>query len=201
MTLELSCNKAYTSMGVVPAQLRQVGNLPCNMNVKNGRAVSSALRPSRFCCPARVSLTPFSSVRSQTYGDPRKPATNGALHAADEDDLKGCALSIAYKSDINQVTTEDLTVFSVQPRCVWTRLTDFEVPQNMPPCPPGGCICAWNWIHGTERLEGYEREIYMVSSGWHEPNLRLVRRVADLNLPPARLASTATSPGVLRLYL
>ncbi len=65
------------------------------------------------------------------------PDTNGI------DDLGGCALSIAYKSDVNSVTPDDFVIFSVQHQCVWTRWTAFDVPADMPPCPDGKCICAW----------------------------------------------------------
>jgi len=42
---------------------------------------------------------------------------------------------------------EDFTVFSVNQTCVWTRFTDFQVPARMPPCPMGGCTCAFFWTH------------------------------------------------------
>jgi hypothetical protein len=63
------------------------------------------------------------------------------------DDVTGCALAITYKSDVKQIQPEDFTVFSVNHTCVWTRFTDFQVPARMPPCPEGGCICAWFWVH------------------------------------------------------
>ena len=66
------------------------------------------------------------------------------------DDLTGCALAIAYKSDVTTIQPEDFTVFSVNHTCVWTRFTDFQVPANMPPCPPEGCHCAWFWIHSSD---------------------------------------------------
>lgn len=65
------------------------------------------------------------------------------------DDLTGCALAIAYKSDVRAIQPEDFTVFSINQTCVWTRFTDFQVPANMPPCPPEGCHCAWFWIHSS----------------------------------------------------
>ena len=61
--------------------------------------------------------------------------------------LGGCALSVAYKSDINDVQPEDLVIFSVNHTCVWNLHTYFETPKDMPPCPNGKCICAWHWIH------------------------------------------------------
>ena len=72
-----------------------------------------------------------------------------AIHTTGFDDLKGCALAITYKSNVSDVQPEDFTVFSVNQTCVWNRFTDFQVPERMPACPPGGCICAWFWIHSV----------------------------------------------------
>ena len=74
-----------------------------------------------------------------------------AYHTNGIDDLMGCALAIAYKSDARQVKPEDFTIFSVNHTCVWTVHTDFQVPAAMPPCPEGGCTCAWFWIHSASR--------------------------------------------------
>ena len=74
---------------------------------------------------------------------------SGAMHTTGFDDLKGCALAIAYESDVTKIQPEDFTVFSVNQTCVWNRFTDFQVPERMPPCPPGGCHCAWFWIHSV----------------------------------------------------
>ncbi|PPQ83501.1 hypothetical protein CVT25_006991 [Psilocybe cyanescens] len=87
---------------------------------------------------------------------PNSPTT--AYHTNGFDDLKGCSLAIAYKNDARAVQPEDFTVFSVNHTCVWTRFTDFQVPARMPPCPEGGCICAFFWIHSP--LSGGE-ENYM----------------------------------------
>ncbi|KAJ2924869.1 hypothetical protein H1R20_g12243, partial [Candolleomyces eurysporus] len=73
-----------------------------------------------------------------------------AYHTHGIDDLEGCALAIAYKDDVNQVQPEDFTIFSVNQTCVWTRFTDFSVPAAMPPCPAGGCICSFFWIHSPK---------------------------------------------------
>ncbi|ELU37011.1 proteasome regulatory subunit 12 [Rhizoctonia solani AG-1 IA] len=45
-------------------------------------------------------------------------------------DLGGCALAIAYKSEASEVKPEDFVVFSVNHRCVWDRFTDFQSKQN-----------------------------------------------------------------------
>ncbi|KAE9388288.1 hypothetical protein BT96DRAFT_927191 [Gymnopus androsaceus JB14] len=72
------------------------------------------------------------------------------FHTTGFDDLKGCALAIAYKSNVSEVTPEDFTVFSVNQTCVWTRFTDFQIPERMPACPDGLCTCAWFWIHSPD---------------------------------------------------
>lgn len=86
-------------------------------------------------------------------GNPNEVCPNSpsvAYHTNGIDDLEGCALAIAYKDDVNQVQPEDFTVFSVNQTCVWTRFTDFSVPSRLPPCPAGGCICAFFWIHSPK---------------------------------------------------
>ncbi|KAF8896670.1 hypothetical protein BD779DRAFT_602263 [Infundibulicybe gibba] len=97
-----------------------------------------------------------SYFNSSDGGDIRNPANPNDVcpgsgmdvyHTTGFDDLTGCALAIAYKNDAKDVKPEDFTVFSVNQTCVWTRFTDFQVPARMPPCPEGGCICAWFWIH------------------------------------------------------
>ena len=81
---------------------------------------------------------------------PGSPSTE--YHTNGIADLEGCSLAIAYKNDSAAVQPEDFTVFSVNQTCVWTRFTDFSVPQRMPPCPAGGCTCAWFWIHSVRAL-------------------------------------------------
>ncbi|XP_006459911.1 hypothetical protein AGABI2DRAFT_116869 [Agaricus bisporus var. bisporus H97] len=71
-------------------------------------------------------------------------------HTNGIDDLEGCALAIAYKSNVEDVKPEDFTIFSVNHTCVWTRFTDFQVPTKMPECPDGGCICSFFWIHSPD---------------------------------------------------
>ena len=78
---------------------------------------------------------------------PGSPSTE--YHTNGIADLEGCSLAIAYKNDSAAVQPEDFTVFSVNQTCVWNRLTDFQVPARMPPCPPGGCVCAFFWIHAV----------------------------------------------------
>ena len=73
-------------------------------------------------------------------------------HTTGFSDLEGCSLAIAYKNNVADVQPEDFTVFSVNHACVWTRFTEFQVPARMPPCPEGGCICAFFWIHSVRFL-------------------------------------------------
>ncbi|CAE6442792.1 unnamed protein product [Rhizoctonia solani] len=80
------------------------------------------------------------------------------IHANNENDLGGCALAIAYKSEASEVKPEDFVVFSVNHRCVWDRFTDFQIPANMPACPNGKCICGWYWQH---REDAGGDEMYM----------------------------------------
>lgn len=86
-------------------------------------------------------------VRQGDSPCPNSPPS--AYHTTGIDDVKGCALAITYKSDVNAVQPEDFSVFSVNQTCVWNRFTDFQVPARMPPCPEGGCICAFFWIHSV----------------------------------------------------
>lgn len=70
-----------------------------------------------------------------------------AYHTQGLDDLTGCGLAIAYNDNARDVKPEDFVMFSVNQTCVWTRFTEFQVPANMPPCPEGGCTCAFFWVH------------------------------------------------------
>ncbi|QRV75229.1 hypothetical protein RhiJN_03244 [Ceratobasidium sp. AG-Ba] len=79
--------------------------------------------------------------------DPCPGPPSKLIHTNGINDLGGCGIAIAYKSDVNDVRPEDLVVFSVNHRCIWDRFTDFQVPANMPACPNGKCICAWLWQH------------------------------------------------------
>ena len=65
-------------------------------------------------------------------------------------DLKGCALAIAYESDPSKIQPEDFTVISVNHECVWKKNIDFQIPNNLPPCPEGGCHCLWEWTHAID---------------------------------------------------
>jgi hypothetical protein len=79
------------------------------------------------------------------YPCPGQPTTQ--FHTNGINDLGGCALAVAYKSNANDTQPEDFVVFSVNHTCVWNLHTHFEVPADMPPCPNNKCTCAWFWIH------------------------------------------------------
>ena len=80
-------------------------------------------------------------------------------HTTGFDDLKGCALAIAYKSDVHDVQPDDFVIFSVNQTCVWEMHTKFQVP-NLPACPEDGCHCAWFWIHSVRfaSLDAYAQQ-------------------------------------------
>ncbi|KAI0833684.1 hypothetical protein BC628DRAFT_1307799 [Trametes gibbosa] len=94
----------------------------------------------------------------QNGDDPCPGSPPSEYHTTGIDDVKGCALAIAYEPDVQKIKPEDFTIFSVNQTCVWHRFTDFHVPARMPACPEGGCHCAWFWIHSPD--SGGE-QIYM----------------------------------------
>lgn len=71
----------------------------------------------------------------------------------------GTALAIAYTSDVSALQPNDMTVISVVQQSVWTRAISYDIPADLPACPPGGCLCTWNWIHRAGSGEGYPFEI------------------------------------------
>ncbi|KAL8287610.1 hypothetical protein RQP46_003468 [Phenoliferia psychrophenolica] len=81
--------------------------------------------------------------------------------------LSGCALAIADVDDIEKVTVDNLVVFSVQPDCVRTKLTTFEIPKMMPACTGKKCVCAWFWLTNTGRanffMTGFDCNVTMVN--------------------------------------
>ncbi|KAF7796010.1 hypothetical protein EIP86_007179 [Pleurotus ostreatoroseus] len=79
---------------------------------------------------------------------PGQPTT--AIHANNIEDVTGCAIAIAYKSDVNDVQPEDFAIFTTNHTCPWYLNTNFDIPAGMPACPEGGCICAWFWIHAAD---------------------------------------------------
>ncbi|PPQ91790.1 hypothetical protein CVT25_000435 [Psilocybe cyanescens] len=72
--------------------------------------------------------------------------TSPNMHAQNQSMAAGTAFAISYQSDIKQVTPQNLAVFTVRYNTPWKRVLSYDVPANMPACPPGGCICAWGWV-------------------------------------------------------
>ncbi|KAM7185307.1 WSC domain containing protein [Rhypophila sp. PSN 637] len=70
----------------------------------------------------------------------------GPLHTQSQDRATGTAFAISYNSDIRDVNMENLVVFSVLKNTPWKRKAVYDVPKDLPPCPPGGCYCAWLWV-------------------------------------------------------
>lgn len=139
----------------------------------------------------------FASIDGGDIRQGDSPCPNSppsAIHTTGRDGVKGCALAIAYKSDARDVQPEDFAVFSVNHVCVWNRFTDFPVPQRMPPCPEGGCICAWFWIHSVRHfsLAPHFERVFMDFSRTAGacrvrflPNIQLA--IALISLPSLRL--------------
>lgn len=93
--------------------------------------------------------------------------TEGPLHVmnkfgqpVDYSKFGGTALAIAYTSDVGSLQPNDMTVISVNHNSVWEREISYDIPAGLPPCPEGGCLCTWNWIHQASGSEGYGSEIY-----------------------------------------
>ena len=115
-----------------------------------GRPVTTEIA----CSKAATSFYNTSDGGDIRQGDSPCPNSDtSAYHTTGLSDVKGCALAIAYNSDVHSVQPEDFSVFSVNQTCVWTRFTDFQVPARMPPCPEGGCTCAWFWIHSVSTFK------------------------------------------------
>lgn len=82
------------------------------------------------------------------------PGNTGAYHSGDPASLtidnnllSGCALGIADVDNIEDVTMDNLAIFSVNKQCVKQKMTSFQVPARMPACSsPKGCICGWFWL-------------------------------------------------------
>ncbi|CAF0957659.1 unnamed protein product [Rotaria sordida] len=68
------------------------------------------------------------------------------LHTPNQDSAPGTVFAISYQNSIDKVTPENLVVFTVRYKTPWQRVTSYDVPKDLPPCPPGGCTCAWGWI-------------------------------------------------------
>lgn len=69
--------------------------------------------------------------------------TDPNLHTPNQQSAPGTAFAISYQNSIDKVTPENLVVFTVKYNTPWQRLTTYNVPRDLPPCPSGGCTCAW----------------------------------------------------------
>ncbi|CAG7940053.1 unnamed protein product [Penicillium salamii] len=70
---------------------------------------------------------------------------DGAMHTNNQSTAAGTAFAISYQSNMADVTIENLAVFTVLEHTPWKRIATYEVPADLPPCPEGGCTCAWLW--------------------------------------------------------
>lgn len=78
---------------------------------------------------------------------PKPLHTDAIFDAPPTPDVAGCAIALAYESDPTKVSPNDLTIISTNRTCPWWKDTTFNIPSDLPPCPPGGCIAVWAWIH------------------------------------------------------
>ncbi|KIK64405.1 hypothetical protein GYMLUDRAFT_161154 [Collybiopsis luxurians FD-317 M1] len=92
-----------------------------------------------------VSAWPDGNTYPDNYNVPTC-ITSPNMHTENQTRAAGTALAISYVSDIDQVTQDNLVVFSVAYNTPWKLETTYQVPAAMPPCPDGGCICAWGWV-------------------------------------------------------
>ncbi|KAI0090273.1 hypothetical protein BDY19DRAFT_1087507 [Irpex rosettiformis] len=150
------------------------------------------------CSKTATSYWQSSDGGNAQQGDnPCPNSDTSAIHTTGIDDVKGCALAIAYKSDAHDVQPEDFAVFSVNHTCVWYRFTDFQVPERMPPCPEGGCTCAFFWIHspdsGSEQnyMNGFKCNVTNSSSNTPIAKPQLARRCGT----DAQNGRSESSPG------
>ncbi|KAH9058370.1 hypothetical protein EDB87DRAFT_923260 [Lactarius vividus] len=112
------------------------------------------------------------------YPCPGQPTTE--FHTNGINDLGGCALGVAYESDVSKIKPEDFTIFSVNHTCVWYLHTSFSIPEQMPKCPDGKCTCAWFWIH---KADSGSEQMYM--NGFQ---CNMEGAVSTTPLPPAQVA-------------
>ncbi|GAA6060598.1 hypothetical protein JCM10212_004577 [Sporobolomyces blumeae] len=74
----------------------------------------------------------------------------------DENLISGCALAIADVEDIEDVTMDNLVVFSVNHNCIKQKMTTFEIPAKMPKCTGSNCICSWHWLANNGTANYYQ---------------------------------------------
>ena len=114
---EVSCNRAFTSLGVVEKQMEEV-----------------------YACPKPTKAYDTKTGAMHSSDDWGTPVDKLK-------DVTGCSISIAYESDPAKIKPEDFTVISTNWTCPWFKKVDFEIPADLPECPEGGCTCMWGWVH------------------------------------------------------
>lgn len=77
-----------------------------------------------------------------------------------KDYVAGCALGVADVATLDEVTIDNVVIFSTQPECVWKRETTFDIPDKMPPCTNDVCICVWYWLARTGQANFYMTGFY-----------------------------------------
>jgi hypothetical protein len=106
--------------------------------------------------------------------------TTQNIHSPKRTDVAGCALGIAYKSDVHAVRPEDFVIMSVVKDCIARPLQAFDIPY-LPACPNNKCICSWFWIHNSI---GGTDQMYMTPFQCNVANAS--RRVIGKPSPPVR---------------
>lgn len=102
------------------------------------------------------------------------------LHSPKRSDVAGCAIGVAYKSNVKDVRPEDFVVVSVAKDCVARALQAFDFPY-LPACPNDKCICAWFWVHNSI---GGTDQMYMTPFQCNITNPS--KRVIGKPVPPVR---------------
>lgn len=113
-------------------------------------------------------------------GNPPECLENdGALHTNNQSMAAGTAWAISYESDLSKVTMENLVVFSVLEHTPWKRIATYEVPKDLPACPPEGCYCAWLWVP----TGCGQPNMYMANYKCHVTGSKSKRKLAPAKAP------------------
>jgi hypothetical protein len=147
---EIQCNRAQTKMGN-PASTEAKPQYACD--------VSIPARGMFINVWAGAGQSGLGSSDTDEQGEGALHTTNRFGQSVSVKAFGGTSLGIAYTSDINSLRPNDMTIISVNYASPWTRQVAYKIPAGMPPCPSGGCICSWNWIHRAGNGEGYGEEI------------------------------------------
>ncbi|KAL8291898.1 hypothetical protein RQP46_002156 [Phenoliferia psychrophenolica] len=92
------------------------------------------------------STTPVGSYLDACPGNPGPYHADPLAQQVIPAQIAGCALGIAQVDNIEDTNMDNIVIFSVQPNCVQTKMTSFDIPAMMPACPGGKCICGWFWL-------------------------------------------------------